>query len=246
MNMSIKDANGTFIKNTFSDPKPLMFPVKFPTFEGDIYDAIGLLSAGDSAHFLICADSMYQHVFKKEMPSNLKKGSDLDIIVKVFDIQDQKERIQELVAHADTTVSDKEKKRRAAEDLKIQAYLKELGYEFKKTPLGVYYTQFSKGSGPVASEKGKIILINFTGRLLNNQVFETTYNQEDGLGRPVSINLGKKEVIAGWEDLLVGKREGDRIKCVIPSHLAFGAQAKGNTLPANAVLVFDIDVMQVR
>lgn len=245
MHMSIKDANGTYIKNTFKESKPMMFPVKLTVFDGDIYEAVGLLSKGDSAHFLINADSMYARIFRKPMPENLKKGSMLDVRIRVFDIWDQTERIEELKEHADTVVSATEKARRAKEDLEIQKYIKNLGYQMQKSPKGVYYVFFSEGNGPVTSVNGKTMVINFVGKLLNGTKFETTYNEEN-IGRPISFVLGKGEVIPGWDDVLLGTNEGDRIVCVVPSHLGFGAMAKGSVLPPNSVLVFELDVMGVR
>ncbi len=245
MNMSIKDANGNFIKNTFKDPKPMLFPVKLSLYDGDIYEAVGLLSKGDSALFLTSADSMYAKIFRSEMPEKLKKGSMLFITIKVYDIWNQKDRIEKLKVHADTVISTSEKIRREKEDIQIQKYIKNKGFSFNKTPKGVYYTYYSKGKGLVESKNGNVVLINYVGKLLDDTSFETTFN-EDEIGKPISFVLGKGEVIPGWDDLLLSKREGDKILCIVPSHLAFGSQPKGSKLAANTTLVFDLDVVGVR
>jgi FKBP-type peptidyl-prolyl cis-trans isomerase FkpA len=245
MNMSIKDANGNFIKNTFKDAKPLMFPVKHFSFEGDIYEAVTTLSKGDSGVFLLPADSMYKHIFRKEMPTDLKKGTFLEVRIKVFDIFDQEGRIETLQKQADTVLTANEKARRQKEEIAIKQYVESLGYEFKKTPKGVYYTYLSSGKGQSIVTEGNSVIINFTGKLLNGQEFETSYNEE-GIGHPVSFVLGKNEVIEGWEESVLGKKEGDRLLCVVPSHLAFGGHAKGNKIPAHSVLVFNLDIMGVR
>ena len=245
MHMSIKDANGTYIKNTYKDAKPMLFPVKLSLFDGDIYEAVGMLSKGDSALFKIPADSMYNRIFRKEMPKELKKGSMLDVTISVFDIWDQQERFEELKAHADTAISASEKSRRAKEDVQIQNYIRRLGFQMDKTPLGVYYTYYSKGIGTSTAKEGSVVVINFVGKLMDDTEFETTFDA-DNIGKPYSFVLGKREVISGWENILTGVHEGDKILCIIPSHLAFGAQQKGNVIPANSVLIFEIDVMGVR
>lgn len=245
LNMSIQDANGKFLKNTFQDPKPLMFPVKYSAFEGDIYEAVSLMSEGDSTLFLISADSMYKHIFRKEMPADLKSGSMLDVRIRVFKIWDQEERINELEKHADTLVSAEEKARRVKENQEIEKYWAGLGYELNKTKSGVYWTYFSEGKGEKIAETGTTVIMNFTGKLLNGAQFETSYDEE-GNDRPVFFLLGRHDVILGWEDVAEGKKEGDRVFCVVPSHLAFGAQAKGNIIPANSTLVFELDIMGVR
>lgn len=245
LHMTIADANGNNIQNTYQQGKPMMFPVKLSAFEGDIYEAVSLLSKGDSALFQIPADSMFIRVFKKPVPKDLPANSYLDVNIKVFDIWNQQEKLEELKAQVVSEVSTEELARRKAENVKIEAYCKSQGYEMKQTVNGVYYTYFSNGNGETVAKEGHTIVLNFTGRLLNEDQFETTYNEE-GIGRPISFVLGNGEVIPGWDEVLVGKKEGDALLVVVPSHLAFGAHAKGNVIPENSPLIFNLDVMSVR
>ena len=66
LHMVMKAENGDVLKNSYTESggKPILFPVKISTFLGDIYEAVGMMAAGDSASFLIPSDSIYQKVFR--------------------------------------------------------------------------------------------------------------------------------------------------------------------------------------
>lgn len=243
LHLIISDVKGTEIKNSYNSGKPILFPVKLSTFEGDIYDAVSLLSAGDSALFKIPADSMYSRVFRKVIPEELS-GTDLDLNVKVFKIWDQKERESELKSKV-SGLTAQEEKRRQKEDLEIQSFIKKEGLNVEKTPGGVYYEVVKKGKGTNVPEKGKTILLNYEGKLLNGTVFETTYNEDD-VGRPISFVLGAGSVIAGWEEIVPLLKEGDYVSVIVPSHLAFGDHKKSELILENTPLFFNLEVMGVR
>ena len=57
--------------------------------------------------------------------------------------------------------------------------------------------------------------------------------------------LGKSQVIPGWEQGIVGMKVGGRRELVIPSALAYGSKGSPPTIPANASLVFVIDLLAV-
>lgn len=243
LHMILSDVKGNEIKNSYKSGKPILFPVKVSTFEGDIYEAVSLLSQGDSALFKIPADSMYARVFRKEVPADLV-GSHLDLNVRVFKIWDQKEREAELKAQVEE-VTPQEKKRRTQEVLKIEAFLKKEGVEAKKSPKGVYYQIIKEGKGTSVPENEKTLVINYEGKLLDGRVFETTYNSKD-IGRPVSFVLGAGSVIEGWEDVVPLLKEGDYVTMVVPSHLAFGNHKKSELVKENTPLIFNMEIVGVR
>ena len=58
--------------------------------------------------------------------------------------------------------------------------------------------------------------------------------------------LGAGQVIPGWDQGVVGMREGGRRKLIIPPELAYGAQGFPPDIPPNAALIFDIDLEKHR
>ncbi len=94
------------------------------------------------------------------------------------------------------------------------------------------------GTGPEA-ETGKRIRMYYVGRLLDGTEFDRTRR------RPFEFQLGAGEVIAGWDRGIVGMRVGGKRRLVIPADLGYGARGVPPTIPPNAALVFDVELLEV-
>lgn len=94
------------------------------------------------------------------------------------------------------------------------------------------------GSGALALP-GRRISVHYTGRLLSSgEVFDTSRGRE-----PFELTLGAGEVIEGWDQGLVGMREGGKRKLIIPATLAYGAEGAPPKIPPGATLVFDVELV---
>ncbi len=94
------------------------------------------------------------------------------------------------------------------------------------------------GTGAVA-ERGKRVRMAYVGRLLDGTEFDRT------LRRPFEFTLGVGEVIAGWDRGVEGMRVGGKRRLVIPSELGYGAAGVRPTIPPNATLVFEVELLEV-
>jgi FKBP-type peptidyl-prolyl cis-trans isomerase len=115
--------------------------------------------------------------------------------------------------------------------------------EFSQTDLLV-------GTGTVATA-GRLLTVHYSGWLYDPAAAEQKGRQFDSSlspGRgPFSFTLGAGGVIRGWDQGVAGMRVGGRRRLVIPPELAYGAQGAGNgTIPPNATLVFDIELLNVQ
>jgi len=98
------------------------------------------------------------------------------------------------------------------------------------------------GSGAVA-EAGDTITVNYVGALTNGQVFDASANHgTEGF----TFSLGAGQVIRGWDQGIVGMKEGGRRVLVIPASLAYGDRAIGDVIPANSTLVFQVELLKVQ
>ena len=108
----------------------------------------------------------------------------------------------------------------------------------KKTPKGVQYKVIKAGAGisPKMSDK---VQVHYIGALLNGTEFDNSVKRGEPLEFPVSA------VIEGWQDLLQVMKEGDKVKAWIPSALAYGEAGVPPMIPANAMLVFEVELLKV-
>lgn len=93
------------------------------------------------------------------------------------------------------------------------------------------------GTGEAAAP-GHLVLIHYTGRLANGDVFDSSLTR----GRPFAFRLGKGQVIKGWEQGVKGMQVGGRRRLVIPPNLGYGGRAVG-PIPANSTLTFDLELI---
>ncbi|KAK6319235.1 hypothetical protein J4Q44_G00104460 [Coregonus suidteri] len=93
----------------------------------------------------------------------------------------------------------------------------------------------------ITSEMGDTLQIHYTGKLLaDGKVIDSSLSRD-----PLVVELGKRTVIPGLEQSLVGVCEGQKFKTTIPPHLAYGKRGYPPTIPADAALEFEVEVMSL-
>ncbi|MGE0361824.1 MAG: FKBP-type peptidyl-prolyl cis-trans isomerase [Vicinamibacterales bacterium] len=117
------------------------------------------------------------------------------------------------------------------------------------TPLTVPFstTDLRVGTG-VDAQTGRTVTVNYTGWLYSSTAADNKGAQFDtSLGRgPFEFTIGASQVIRGWDRGVPGMRVGGRRKLVLPPEDAYGSAGSGNTIPPNATLVFEIDLLTVQ
>jgi peptidylprolyl isomerase len=95
------------------------------------------------------------------------------------------------------------------------------------------------GTGAEAKD-GDTVTVNYVGVLYKGgKEFDASWKRNE----PFSFTLGKGQVIAGWDQGVAGMKVGGRRELIIPSELAYGAKGSPPTIPANAPLVFVVDLL---
>lgn len=89
--------------------------------------------------------------------------------------------------------------------------------------------------------KGALIVCHYRGTLKDGSVFDSSYDH----GRPFQTVIGVGRVIKGWDQGLMGMKEGGVRKLFVPSHLAYGEREKGKIRP-HSDLVFEIELLECR
>ena len=65
-------------------------------------------------------------------------------------------------------------------------------------------------------------------------------------GTPFEFTLGRKQVIAGWDEGLSGMCVGEKRKLVIPSNKGYGRRGSGDKIPGGSTLVFDVELLEIK
>jgi peptidylprolyl isomerase len=98
------------------------------------------------------------------------------------------------------------------------------------------------GNG-AAAKSGDKVAVRYVGVLYdNNKEFDASWNRGKA---PFELTLGAGQVIAGWDQGLLGMKVGGRRKLTIPPDQAYGAQGQPPTIPKNATLVFEVDLTKI-
>ena len=105
-------------------------------------------------------------------------------------------------------------------------------------PSGLQYEVLAEGKGrkPKATDK---VQCHYHGTLIDGQVFDSSIQR----GAPAVF--GVNQVIPGGVEALQLMPEGSRWKLYIPSGLAYGEQGAGGSIPANATLVFEVELIKI-
>lgn len=102
-------------------------------------------------------------------------------------------------------------------------------------------TDTTVGTGPAAAS-GDVVTVDYVGSLTNGTVFDASANHGS---QGFTFNLGAGQVIQGWDQGIVGMKEGGKRTLVIPASLAYGNQSVANVIPANSTLVFEVQLLKV-
>jgi peptidylprolyl isomerase len=114
-----------------------------------------------------------------------------------------------------------------------------------KPPVDLVVQDLIVGTGAEA-KTGDTVDVQYVGVLYaNGKEFDTSWKQASG-NKPFTFTLGGGQVISGWDQGIVGMKEGGRRRLIIPADLAYGAQGSPPSIPANAALVFDVDLLKVK
>lgn len=113
--------------------------------------------------------------------------------------------------------------------------------EIQKTASGLRYIDEKSGDGPTPSA-GQTVSVQYTGWLTNGRQFDTSSSR----GAPYTFVLGQGNVIKGWDEAIAAMKLHGKRRLIIPPALAYGGQSVGSVIPANATLIFDVELVGIK
>lgn len=107
------------------------------------------------------------------------------------------------------------------------------------TESGLHYTVTKEGTGDLTPKVGDSVTAHYKGTLLNGVKFDSSYDR----GEPFVFQVGLGHVIKGWDEAFLAMKKGEKRTLIIPSDLGYGSRGAGGSIPANATLLFDVELI---
>lgn len=217
------------------------------------YKILRELRKGDSAVIRILSDTVFKSN-PESMPPFIKKGHMLVTTIKMvnfFETKDQADSArQAAIVLAEKALDAKDALTIKVDDKTLLDYFAKNNIKAQKAPGGTYVQILQPGTGGNI-DTSVVVKTNYTGRLINGtKAFDSNTDSTFGHVEPFLVNMTNdpslgSPVIKGWNDGLTLLNKGAKAKFFVPSALGYGARGMGQEIPANSILVFDIEVVDI-
>ncbi len=151
--------------------------------------------------------------------------------------QEQKMALSQMIQEAAERHRDRHNVAQAEQG---QAHLRENAAreDVTVTDSGLQYRVVEAGDGPSPRAEDQV-QVHYRGRLIDGTQFDSSYDR----GQPATF--GVTQVIAGWTEALMLMNKGAVWQITCPPDLAYGEFGAGGIIPPNAVLIFDIELLDI-
>ncbi|KAM9789116.1 peptidyl-prolyl cis-trans isomerase FKBP1A-like [Neosynchiropus ocellatus] len=105
--------------------------------------------------------------------------------------------------------------------------------------MGVEVETLQEGDGKTFPCAGQTVTVHYVGTLTNGKQFDSSRDR----GKPFQFKIGLGQVIRGWDEGVAQMSVGQRAKLTCSPDYAYGARGFPPLIPANATLVFDVELL---
>jgi FKBP-type peptidyl-prolyl cis-trans isomerase len=223
MNMRYRYKDSTLFNSKASMGTPVRFQLPASEFKGDIYEGIRMLSAGDSADFIINADSLFTKTFRQpKRPVFIDSNSVIHFYITMISI--------------DSPATLKKNEEEA-----LKKYIEEKKITVAPLPSGLYFVETLPGKG-IKIDSGTWVKAHFKVSLIDGkQVFSTAERNE-----PMEFEFGKRFDTPGFEEGVSKMVKGGKATFIVPSAIAFGETGRGAMVPPYSTVIYDVEIIDVQ
>jgi FKBP-type peptidyl-prolyl cis-trans isomerase FkpA len=223
LDMRYKYKDSTLFNSKASMGAPVRFQLPASDFKGDIYEGIRMLSPGDSADFMVNADSLFTKTFRQpKRPNFIDTNSVVHFYITMISIDSPAKMMQK-------------------EEDELKKYIEEKKITVAPQASGLYYVETLAGKGAKV-DTGVWVKVNFKVSLIDGkQIFSTMER-----GEPMEFEFGKKFDTPGFEEGVSKMLKGGKSTLIVPSKIAFGETGRGTMVPPYATVIYDVDIVDIQ
>lgn len=210
--------DGTVFDSSYKRGEPATFPAN-GVIAGWV-EALSMMKVGAKWDLVIPAELGYGPQGAGDV---IPPNAALKFTVELLKIQTIEELVAEFEATQITFLEDAEKTE-----------------GMQKTESGLLYTVVEEGAGAKPKGPTSEVTVHYAGRLTNGHEFDSSYKRN----QPATFALNR--VIAGWTEGLQLMSVGSKYTFIIPSTLGYGAQGSQGSIPPNATLIFEVELIDVK
>lgn len=209
------------------------------SFKGSFEDGFLMMHEGDSAAFIVSADSFYLKTSQQmSLPPGITPGS---FLKGIFSIKEVKTRA-EVKKNQDEQMAEREKQMQEAmgkETAEREKYLADNKITAKPTESGLIYIELKKGKGE-RPKPTDIVKVHYVGTLLNGTKFDASLDHQK---EPIEFPLN--QVIPAWTEGVGMMAKGGKAKLIVPSQIGYGMRGQG-PIPPFSTLVFEVELIDFK
>lgn len=203
---------------------------------------IPLFNVGGKGKLFLPSKLAYGSRAAGSIPANSPLIFDIEVLEIVDEAQYAKEQNDMISGLIANYVNQNFKDQVAKDQVLLKKYAEEKDLKYETTASGLMIVTEVKGDGPTPIGGKSMVTVNYRGTTLNGKQFDSSFDRKE----PFEFALGRQQVIIGWDEGIMHFNVGGKGKLLIPSSMAYGDKGAGADIPANAPLVFDIEVVGVK
>ena len=259
LTMVFKDSKDSVWSDSRKGDFPTMVQRQDTVPQGDVVlEVFQTLTKGDSVTFQVAGKELFEKTFKSLPPPGVDPVGLFTFQIGVTDViseEDAQKLQSDMMAKMNEKETIKQQAQLAIDTALIVSHLKEKSISAQQTASGIRYVVVKQGKGDMPTQ-GQTVKINYAGFLLDGRCFDSSiesvakannvFSEQRRPYEPLEVVLGYRQVIAGWEEVISLMNKGAKMTVYIPSGLAYGLQGRGELIRENAVLKFDMELLEIK
>ncbi len=217
--------------SVFSDNKLFITELYQPSFKGGIEEAFALMAEGDSASFLIPADSVFKYIFKQTIPPFIKTGEKIRIEVRLLEVKTKEEF--EKLANAEINQYIQQDK------LETENFMAQNNLSGTLISPGCQFIILKEGSGSFPAA-GDTVRIRFTAKIITGEIFESSKK----IGKEFQYVMGAPEVPTIWDISTANLKVGGQYRIIFDTKCRKGLPGT-NKLKGPGPVIYDVELVSI-